>query len=88
MICPVCKLELGVERRADEVVTYSFEASGCRCRERGDPALCRHVLPTILTMLPEAEATPIRSMSCADWRYRGVLFNLSRTFPTLHQARP
>jgi hypothetical protein len=64
MICPVCKLELGVERRAGELVlTYSFmewEAS-CRCRERGDPVFCAILRPIILELLPEIKATPFRS---------------------------
>jgi hypothetical protein len=64
MICPVCKLELGVERRADEVVrTYSFKdwEQRCRCRQRGDPVSCAILRPTILELLPEIKATPFRS---------------------------
>jgi hypothetical protein len=62
MRCPVCKLELGVERRADEVVlTYSFKDWGqrCRCRAGGDPVWCGHLLPTILKQLPKR--TPFQS---------------------------
>jgi len=58
MRCPVCRLELGVERRADELVlTYRFDEwmAGCRCRARGDPVLCGNLLPTILKMLPESD---------------------------------
>ena len=61
MRCPVCKLELGVERRADEVVlTYSFEewVLRCRCRSGGDPVWCGHLLPTILKELPESKGRP------------------------------
>ena len=62
MRCPICQLELGVERRADELVlNYSFKewAAGCRCRERGDPVLCCNLLPTILKMLPESQSHSI-----------------------------
>ena len=62
MRCPVCKLELGVERRANEVVlTYCFKDWGqrCRCRAGGDPVWCGHLLPTILEQLPKS--TPLRS---------------------------
>ena len=62
MRCPVCKLELGVERRANEVVlTYSFKDWGqrCRCRAGSDPVWCGHLLPTILEQLPKS--TPLRS---------------------------
>ena len=61
MRCPVCELELGVERRADEVVlTYSFKDWGQRCRYRagGDPVWCRHLLPVILEL---PKSTPFRS---------------------------
>jgi hypothetical protein len=57
MICPVCKFELGVERRADEVVlTYSFVewAAVCPSRALVDPVLCDHLLPTILAQLPKS----------------------------------
>jgi len=57
MRCPVCQLELGVERRADEVVlTYSFKDWGhrCRCRAGGDPVWCGHLLQTILTQIPKS----------------------------------
>jgi hypothetical protein len=64
MRCPVCQLELGVERRADEVVlTYSYKdwEQRCRFRQRGDPVLCGLLRPTILKLLPEAKDTPFRS---------------------------
>ena len=63
MRCPMCELELGVERRAGELVlTYSLkELAAAGCRARGDPARCCHMLPTILTMLPECKAAPFRS---------------------------
>ena len=64
MICPACRLELGVERRNDEVVlTYSVKewTARCRCRQRGDPASCAMLRPTILQLLPETKATPFRS---------------------------
>jgi hypothetical protein len=62
MICPVCKLELGVERRADEVVlAYSFKDWGerCRCRAGGDPVWCGHLLPTILKQLQRKQGRAI-----------------------------
>ena len=62
MRCPVCQLELGVERRADELVlTYSFLewAAACRSRAGGDPVWCGHLLPTILEQLPKS--TPFQS---------------------------
>jgi len=64
MNCPVCRLELGVERREGElVVTYSFKdwVARCRCRARGDPVSCAILRPTILKLLPETKATPFRS---------------------------
>jgi hypothetical protein len=63
MICPVCQLELGVERQAGEevVLTYSFGDWVQRCTyQRGDPVLCANLMPTILELLP-AKATPFRS---------------------------
>jgi len=69
MLCPVCELELGVERRAGEVVlTYSFEewTVGCRSRDRGDPAWCCHLLPTILKLLGESKVAPFRSEPAKD----------------------
>ena len=62
MRCPVCQLELGVERQAGEVVlTYSFGDWIQRCiYQRSDPVLCANLMPTILALLPE-EATPFRS---------------------------
>ena len=64
MICPVCGLELGVERQGDELVlTYTWKewAARCRSRARGDPVSCAILRPTILKMLPEAKTTPFRS---------------------------
>ena len=64
MRCTVCQLELGVERRADEVVlTYSFKdwEQQCQCPAGGDPVWCGHLLPTILKQLPKS--TPFRSES-------------------------
>ena len=61
MHCPVCELELGVERLGGELVlTYSFKewTAGCRCPARGDPALCGHLLPTILEQLQGCKVTP------------------------------
>ena len=61
MICPVCKFELGVERRAYEVVlTYSFVewAAVCPSRALGDPVLCGHLLPAILERLPPFRSDP------------------------------
>ena len=62
MRCPACELELGVERQAGEVVLkYSFEDWAGRCRyQRGDPALCDHLMPTVLELLA-GKATPFRS---------------------------
>ena len=59
MICPVCGLELGVERQAGEVVlTYSIGDWVQSCTyQRGDPALCAHLMPAILKQLP-GQATP------------------------------
>jgi len=57
MRCPVCQLELGVERRAEEVVlTYSFKDWGerCRCRAGGDPVWCGLLLPAIMKQLPRS----------------------------------
>ena len=64
MRCSVCQLELGVERRAGEVVlTYSFKDWGqhCRCSAGGDPVTCAILRPAILKMLSEAKSTPFRS---------------------------
>ena len=64
MRCPICQLELGVERRAGELVlTYSFKEwmAACRCRDRGDPVLCGNLLPTVLKELPESKVTSLRS---------------------------
>jgi hypothetical protein len=62
MRCPVCQLELGVERQAGEVVLrYSFGDWVQRCSyQRGDPMLCANLMPTILALLP-AKSTPFRS---------------------------
>ena len=59
MICPVCKVELGVERRASELVlTYSFKdwAVGCLQRDQGSPALCSEFNPKLLTLLASGKA--------------------------------
>ena len=52
MICPICKLELGVERPEGEVVlTYSLKDwAGCTYRG-GNPVLCPNLMPTILKLL-------------------------------------
>jgi hypothetical protein len=62
MRCPVCQLELGVERQAGEVVlTYSFGDWVQRCTYQwGAPVLCANLMPTILELLPE-KGTPFRS---------------------------
>ena len=62
MLCPVCQLELGVERQAGDVVLrYSLKDWADRCSyQQGDPVLCAHLMPTILKLLPE-KATPFRS---------------------------
>jgi hypothetical protein len=64
MRCPVCELELGVERQAGDgevVLTYSFRDWVDRCSyQRGDPVLCANLMPTILKLLP-VKATPFRS---------------------------
>ena len=54
MRCPVCELELGVEPQAGEVVLrYSLKDWAERCRyQRGDPALCANLMPTIFELLP------------------------------------
>jgi hypothetical protein len=64
MICPVCRLELGVERQAGEVVlTYRFGDWVERCSyQRGDPVLCANLMPTILELLPETKTAPFRSV--------------------------
>jgi hypothetical protein len=55
MRCPVCQLELGVERQAGEgdlVLKYSFKDWVERCgHQRGDPMLCANLMPTILELL-------------------------------------
>ena len=68
MLCPVCELELGVERRAGELtLTYSFTDLKARClsHDRGDPVFCCHLLPTILQELPESAVTSLRSQARA-----------------------
>jgi hypothetical protein len=56
MVCPVCKLELGAERRAGElVVTYSLRNRKPGCPSSDDPVLCSNLLPTILTMLTDGK---------------------------------
>jgi hypothetical protein len=54
MNCPVCQLELGIERREDELVLrWNAQDWRARCslREPGDPVLCTHLRPIILKML-------------------------------------
>ena len=54
MRCPTCQLDLGVERRADElVVTYHIGDWRARCPNPDDPALCGNLLPAILAMLTD-----------------------------------
>ena len=69
MICPVCKLELGVERRAGElVVTYSLRDRKPGCPSSDNPVLCSNLLPTILTMLTDGkpdETDKPRDRRCA-----------------------
>ena len=56
MICPVCKLEVGVERRTDElVVTYRFGDWRPRCPNPDDPVPCSNLLPAILSMLTDGK---------------------------------
>ena len=58
MRCPVCQLELGVERQAGErelVLKYSFKDWVERCgHQRGDPMLCANLMPTILELLKKS----------------------------------
>ena len=64
MICPACQLELGVERRADElVITYSFMdwAASCHCRERGDPVLCCKLMAAIMKLMANGKATSVET---------------------------
>jgi hypothetical protein len=61
MLCAVCQLALGIERRERELVlTYNVKdwRARCACCDRGDPLLCSNLLPTILTLLTEGRATP------------------------------
>jgi hypothetical protein len=56
MNCPVCQVQLGIERRADEVaVKYDLKDWSMRCpfRDRGDVLLCSNLLPVILELLTE-----------------------------------
>ena len=57
MRCPVCQLEICVERQAGEVVlTYCFKDWAERCRyQRGDPILCANLMPAILELLPQTK---------------------------------
>jgi hypothetical protein len=59
MICPVCQLELVVDRQAgngEVVLTYTIKDWGERCRgQRGDPVLCTNLMPTIFALLPQHE---------------------------------
>jgi hypothetical protein len=68
MPCPLCQVELGIERREGELVlTYNFKdwRTHCACRDRGDPVLCSNLLPTILTLLTEGRATPLGTVEPA-----------------------
>ena len=63
MICPVCQLEVGVERREGELaLTWNMEdwKKSCVARDRGDPVLCTNLLPTIIKMLAKGEASTAR----------------------------
>jgi hypothetical protein len=63
MICPVCKLELEIERHeAELVLTWRVEdwTKSCVLRDRGDPGMCRNLLPTILKMLPKGKSSTTR----------------------------
>ena len=54
MICHGCRLELGIERRAEEVVvTYSYRDWKPAMPSPDDPALCSNLLPTILARLTD-----------------------------------
>src|SRR5262245_5068640 len=56
MICPVCRLEVGLERRAGELaLTWSAEDWSKRClsRDLGDPVLCKNLGPAIRELLSE-----------------------------------
>jgi len=62
MICPVCQLELGVERRAEElVVTYRFGDWRPQCPCPGAPVMCSNLLPTILPLLAESKAALVET---------------------------
>ena len=64
MICPVCKLELGVERRAGELVlTYGLQkwSADCCCRERGDPVQCCRVLPAVMKLMANGKAPSVET---------------------------
>jgi hypothetical protein len=59
MTCPVCKLELGIERREGELVlTWNVEdwRKHCTSRDLGSPTLCSNLLPTILKMLAKGKS--------------------------------
>jgi len=63
MICPVCRLELGVERREGELVlTYSVGDWRVRCAnvDRGGPVLCSSLRSALLTQLTEGKVTLLR----------------------------
>jgi hypothetical protein len=54
MRCPVCQLELGIERRDGEfTLTYNLSdwSKRCPCRDRGGPVLCSNLMPTVLKSL-------------------------------------
>jgi hypothetical protein len=61
MICPVCRLELGVKRQDGEVVlTYSFGDWIQRCTyQRCNPVLCANLMPTILELLTQSARSAV-----------------------------
>jgi hypothetical protein len=68
MKCPLCQLELGVERQAGAIVlTYAFKqwSATCRCRASGGAALCDNLLPTFNELL-RANGAPIRGIKPPD----------------------
>jgi hypothetical protein len=57
MICSVCQLELGIERREGELLlSWDFRDWRTRCvsLDRGDPLMCKNLTPIILKVLPNA----------------------------------
>ena len=67
MICPVCQLELGVERRAGElVVTYRFGDWRQQCPCPDNPVMCSNLLPTILNRCSESSPEKPEFVAIAD----------------------